>query len=233
MSAGKTAPVSSVLTTADVAEVLAGIDNHNWDIAGSGRVNVPAFARSILLQLPPIYSGVPANDTKNKAARIEHAVTAYENVAATQGEVAASRMYDNLQFVGTNDQTSSTHLTAEQAAMQPLVNGMEASTLMFSHGDTPMWDWNIESISIMGNSTARVSYATTLPAGVELGEADPLRFKDPAATYDKVLTFQRTSKGWRLSGWDNFLEFKQAIEANVQPASLVGGYGWWEQGPTQ
>jgi hypothetical protein len=78
-----------------------------------------------------------------------------------------------------------------------------------------------------------VTYTAAPVTDFILGKANPLKFKSPTATYEKVLEFTHDDKsGWRLSGWPNFSEFRAQLEANVQPKSLVSGYGWWELGST-
>lgn len=223
-----TAPVSSgKLTVKEVKNALATLDT-TWSPGGGGAVNVAAFARSILVQLPAPYTQ-PGLSEAEKTKRIDDAMVAYDRVVAAKGERAAYRLLDNLQFV--SSQGSSRKLTADEMAIAPLLNGMHGATLMFSHGDTPMWSWEIQSVSIVGPSTAKVTYTASPTISFVLGKDNPLVFKDPSARYQKVLEFENTQTGWRLAGWPNFKEFVHQLQANVQPAALTRpALGWWELG---
>jgi hypothetical protein len=219
---------SAKLTVAEVKKALATLDT-TWSPGGGGAVNVAAFARSILVQLPAAYTQPGLSDDA-KTKRVDDAMAAYNSMVAAKGERAAFKILDNLQFAS-NQGVLSRKLTADEAAIAPLLNGMHGATLMFSHGDTPMWTWEVQSVSIVGPSTAKVTYTASPTISFVLGKDNPLVFKDPAARYQKVLEFENTNAGWRLAGWSNFKEFVHQIQANVQPDALTRPpLGWWELG---
>jgi hypothetical protein len=221
------------ITVAEVKKVLASVDT-TWSPGGGGSVDVAAFANSILEQLPADYTAKGLTSDEAKRARIAEAVAAYKAVEESRGQKAAFRLLDNMQFVAVKAASSpSRKLTSQELAIAPLFNGMQASTLMFAHGDTPMWSWEIKDVKVVGEGKAKVTYVTAPVTDFVFGKANPLRFKSSTATYEKVLEFTHDDKsGWRLSGWPNFNEFRAQLEANVQPKSLVSGYGWWELGST-
>lgn len=220
---------SGKLTVTEVKKALTSLDT-TWSPGGGGAVNVAAFARSILIQLPAAFTQEGLRDA-DKAARIDEAMAAYNALVAAKGERAAYRLLDNLQFVSSQGKGLSRPLTAEERAITPLLNGMRGSTLMFSHGDTPMWSWEIQSVSIVGPSTAKVTYTVAPSTDFVLGKDNPIGFKNSNVRYQKVLEFEHTKSGWRLAGWPNFVAFVHELQANVQPASLTkSGLGWWELG---
>jgi hypothetical protein len=224
---------SNKITAAEVKKVLASVDT-TWSPGGGGSVDVAAFANSILEQLPADYTARGLASDEAKKARIAESVAAYKAVEEARGQKAAFRLLDNMQFVAVKAPTApSRKLTSQELAIAPLFNGMRASTLMFAHGDTPMWSWEIRDVKVVGEGKAKVTYTAAPVTDFILGKPNPLTFKSPTATYEKVLEFTHDDKsGWRLSGWPNFGEFRTRLEANVQPKSLVTGYGWWELGST-
>jgi hypothetical protein len=219
------------ITVAEVKKVLTSVDT-TWSPGGGGSVDVAAFANSILEQLPAEYTAKGLASDEAKKARIAEAVAAYKAVEESRGQKAAFRLLDNMQFVGVKAATTPPRArTSQELAIAPLFNGMKASTLMFSHGDTPMWSWEIKDVKVVGEGKAKVTYTAAPVTDFILGRANPLKFKNPTSTYEKVLEFTHDDKsGWRLSGWPNFSEFRAQLEANVVPKSLVSGYGWWELG---
>jgi hypothetical protein len=220
------------ITVTEVKKVLASVDT-TWSPGGGGSVDVAGFAGSILEQLPADYTAKGLSSEEAKKARIAEVVEAYRAIEKTRGQKAAFRLLDNLQFVGVKMAGSPSRAwTSQELAIAPLFNGMRASTLMFAHGDTPMWSWEIKDVKVVGEGKAKVTYTAAPVTDFVFGKANPLTFKDPAATYEKVLEFDHTDSGWRLSGWPNFNEFRAQLEANVQPKSLVSGFGWWELGST-
>jgi hypothetical protein len=221
------------ITVSEVKKVLTSVDT-TWSPGGGGSVDVAAFANSILEQLPAEYTAKGLASDEAKKARIAESVAAYKAVEEARGQKAAFRLLDNMQFVAVKATTApSRQLTAQELAIAPLFTGMRASTLMFAHGDTPMWSWEIKDVKVVGEGKAKVTYTAAPVTDFVLGKVNPLKFKSPTATYEKVLEFSRDEKsGWRLSGWPNFNEFRAQLEANVQPKSLVTGYGWWELGST-
>lgn len=221
------------ITVAEVKKVLASVDT-TWSPGGGGSVDVAAFANSILEQLPAEYTAKGLTSDEAKKARIAEVVAAYRAIEEARGQKAAFRLLDNMQFVGVKTAASPPRArTPQEQSIAPLLNGLRASTLMFAHGDTPMWTWEIKDVKVVGEGKAKVTYTVRPATDFVLGKANPLTFKDPNATYEKVLEFSHNDKsGWRLSGWPNFSEFRAQLEANVQPRSLVTGYGWWELGST-
>jgi hypothetical protein len=221
------------ITVVEVKKVLASVDT-TWSPGGGGSVDVAEFANSILVQLPAEYTAKGLASDEAKKARIAEVVAAYRAIEEARGQKAAFRLLDNMQFVGVKTAASPPRArTPQELSIAPLLNGMRASTLMFAHGDTPMWSWEIKDVKVVGEGKAKVTYTARPVTDYTLGKANPLTFKDPDATYEKVLEFSHNDKsGWRLSGWPNFNEFRAKLEANVQPKSLVSGYGWWELGST-
>jgi hypothetical protein len=171
------------ITEAEVRKVLASLDT-TWSPASTGAVDVSAFAASILKQLPPELTSAELKSEADKTARIESAVAAYKRIEAAKGPKVAFRMLDNIQFVGARPASAPVRKwTADEVAMAPLLNGLAASTLMFSHGDTPMWAWQIQDVNLTGATSAKVSYDASPSLSFVLGKPNPLTFKDPTALY--------------------------------------------------
>jgi hypothetical protein len=186
----------------------------------------PAFAASILRQLPPSHVGSAIRTESAKSDAIDRAVRTYRRIATTKGEaqafeefsLMAAHLQDEMPLKPTSDQT----------ALAPLVWAQRSDVDFLSPGMSPLWDSKIETISIVGTDTARVVYAAVPSVPADPREANPLAFRDPTQRYSQILRFERVSdRRWRLVGWPNYLEAKKSLESNVEPPSLVRDFLWW------
>jgi hypothetical protein len=190
-------------------------------------VDVPSFSRSVLIQeVDNIDFGRPLTH-KQKLAAVDGAVAAYRRIEARRGQRATLRLLEETEF--TASEPGSPQPSSEASSIAVLRDGLDGLSLMFFESDEfPLWRCRADHMSVVGTDTVRMSFTATPTTDVFDGK-NPLRFKNPAMHYVEVLKFRRAAQGqWVLSEWPNFHEFKQSLESNIEPKSIVEyGWGWW------
>ena len=228
------------LTVADVRDVLTSYEattdysalgqakgQEETDASTFSNVDVPSFARSILIQeLPRLQFGKQLTSGQ-KVDEIDRAVSAYRRIERRSGQEAAFALLSRTEFIGSEKGSPSP--SADEVAIAPLASGIDGLSLLFGiNGAFPLWTARLEDVSMIGTDTARLSYTATPTPSVFDGK-NPLTFKDPAMRYVEELRFERTASGrWAIAAWPNFEAFRRRLESNVEPKEITTyGWGWW------
>lgn len=189
--------------------------------------NIPAFAVSVLRQFPPAQVDRSLHSEAAKAAAIDRAFDAFERIAASRGETEAidqlSQMAAHLQ-----DEVP-LKPTTDQSAFAPLVKAQLLDIDFLSPQASDLWDSKLETITITGTDTVKVTYSATPSVPRDPSEHNPLSFRNPTLRYEQLLKFEYVGPHhWRLSGWPNYMAVKRLLESNVVPQSLVtDDLTWW------
>jgi hypothetical protein len=223
--------VLATLDTSSSPQMDTGAFQTYLDAHLLAAVDVPSFAQSILEQVPPDYVSPELTSRAAQLSRIRDALGTYRRIAASRGTTAALSLVYQSQF---SESEPGNTASPDEKSVSPILTGIDATELMFDSSSNPLWRWSVDAVDIVDTRTADVSYVATPTTAAELGESNPLRFKNPSMRYVKRLEFRRGSDGtWRLAGWPNYIEFEKKLASNVEPSSIVSDrpLEWWKEVP--
>jgi hypothetical protein len=225
------------ITAAGVEKVLASMDT-TGDPAADYRVDVPAFAASVVGQSPiyvdtadpgaaPTTFRPPDSPTlramapAEASATVAAALAVYRHIESTEGSAAADAA---MNLAGRGEPKSGTPLSAsDQKLLGLLGEGAAALDFMFGQPEPSQWTWSVTGVTVVGTGTADVTYRVAAAPG------RAFHFKQPAVT--KRLRFEPRANGdWVLAGWPGYPTFERDVKASIEPSGEVPNLvqNWWD-----
>ena len=223
---------AATLSERAVRDVLSSMDLSKGP-SSDFKVDVPAFASSIVGQLPiyvdpsdpwPDPTTFHPPDTPLRqlspaeaSAKLREALAVYHAIETSSGSAAADQA-----IAASTGPDYGALSKADQGLIDLLGEGSIRLTFMFGEPDPTQWIWKLDGVSIVGTSTADVTYSVATPAG------QPFHFTK--TRFVKRLHFGKRSDGsWVLDGWLGYPAFERDVREAITPGDDIPTMvpDWW------